>query len=97
MTGRHTQDTVLQLALDVARGMAYMHDQQLCHGDLASKNVLLATAKGSTNGRRRVTAKVADFGEWWRWRMRRGEEWCVVVEEAGCVGLGECLCGRMGR
>jgi serine/threonine protein kinase len=32
---------VLEIATDIARGMAYMHSRGLLHGDLASKNVLL--------------------------------------------------------
>ncbi|XP_044953782.1 serine/threonine/tyrosine-protein kinase HT1-like [Hordeum vulgare subsp. vulgare] len=46
-------ETVLRLALDVARGMEYLHAQGVIHRDLKSHNLLL-------NDEMRV--KVADFG-----------------------------------
>ncbi|VAI56754.1 unnamed protein product [Triticum turgidum subsp. durum] len=48
-----SQGTVLRLALDVARGMEYLHAQGVIHRDLKSHNLLL-------NDEMRV--KVADFG-----------------------------------
>jgi serine/threonine protein kinase len=43
------QDAVLQLLLGVARGMAYLHNHNVCHGDLKAANVLLtAVPEGST-------------------------------------------------
>ncbi|CAD5189976.1 unnamed protein product [Musa acuminata subsp. malaccensis] len=46
-------ETILQLALDISRGMQYLHSQGVIHRDLKSQNLLL-------NDVRRV--KVADFG-----------------------------------
>jgi serine/threonine protein kinase len=44
---------VVELALDVARGLAYLHSQKIAHRDVKTENMLLDT-------QRRV--KIADFG-----------------------------------
>jgi len=38
------QVSVLRVALDVARGMQYLHQHKICHGDLTSNNVLLCSS-----------------------------------------------------
>ncbi|MEW5298139.1 MAG: hypothetical protein WDW36_001292 [Sanguina aurantia] len=47
---------VLSVALDIARGMEYVHGMCVCHGDLSAGNVLLHKDHDI------LTAKVADFG-----------------------------------
>ena len=46
----------LQLALDIAHGMEYLHNNGMLHRDLNSKNCLLRKKE------KRYTAVVADFG-----------------------------------
>lgn len=50
---------IIQTCMDIARGMKYLHDNKVVHGDLKCDNVLLQRAAGSSRG---FTAKVADFG-----------------------------------
>ncbi|GLC35900.1 hypothetical protein PLESTF_001237900 [Pleodorina starrii] len=47
--GRRQVDLVaiLSLALDISRGLAYLHNQGIVHGDLKAENVLLVTRGGA--------------------------------------------------
>ncbi|GIL62465.1 hypothetical protein Vafri_16694 [Volvox africanus] len=56
---------LLDVAMDVARAMAYLHSKSIVHSDLKSRNVLLKSVSGNpaSLGRRcSVIAKVSDFG-----------------------------------
>lgn len=66
LKGYYTDDSGLVLiqalllrARDVARGMEYLHNCHVCHGDLKCENVLLVTDEEDPYGH---MAKVADFG-----------------------------------
>lgn len=51
---------IIQTCMDIARGMKYLHDNNVVHGDLKCDNVLLQRAAATQRG---FLAKVADFGE----------------------------------
>ena len=57
-TSERDYRSILHTALDIARGMCYMHSLHYLHGDLSSNNVLLV----STENHRHWVAKVSDFG-----------------------------------
>lgn len=46
-------DRACSTALQISKGMQYLHEHDILHGDLSSNNVLMTTT---------MTAKVADFG-----------------------------------
>ncbi|KNC46206.1 TKL protein kinase, variant [Thecamonas trahens ATCC 50062] len=54
--GRFPPQVAAALALDAARGLAYLHSKGVVHGDMKSPNLLLSGASG------RMRLKVADFG-----------------------------------
>ena len=57
--------TALTLAYDVARGLAYIHDEGIIHGDLKAGNVMLSPRAGSKSEQTDDSAnvaKIADFG-----------------------------------
>lgn len=58
LEGRPVMCAVLETALEVARGMQYLHSHDVLHGDLSSNNVLLVSADNP----RGFEAKVTDFG-----------------------------------
>ncbi|KAG1681382.1 hypothetical protein FOA52_007430 [Chlamydomonas sp. UWO 241] len=50
---------VLSTLLDVARGMAYLNEHHIIHGDLKPDNVMLVCSSATSVG---MTAKIIDFG-----------------------------------
>jgi hypothetical protein len=50
---------VLLTAMDIASAMVHMHCENIIHGDLKARNILLKTSATDARG---FTAKVADFG-----------------------------------
>lgn len=58
--GRWPWSEVLDLAIQVTRGLKYAHDQGIIHRDLKPANLLLAV--GEDNGAGKFQVKIADFG-----------------------------------
>jgi Protein tyrosine and serine/threonine kinase len=58
-TGKPDMLSVLETALDIARGMEYLHRFNVIHSDLSSNNVLLSSSSKDGRG---FIAKVTDFG-----------------------------------
>eukprot|EP00930_Biecheleria_cincta_P042351 TRINITY_DN29134_c0_g2_i1.p1 TRINITY_DN29134_c0_g2~~TRINITY_DN29134_c0_g2_i1.p1 ORF type:complete len:461 (+),score=75.23 TRINITY_DN29134_c0_g2_i1:55-1437(+) len=50
---------VLDILAEISRGMNYLHDRLIIHGDLTSKNVL---TQQNTAAAKKFTCKVCDFG-----------------------------------
>jgi len=72
--GRLGWDTKTALAVDIARGMAYMHGLGHIHRDLKSGNVLITET---------MQAKVADFGSVGRLLSDRREERAMCCDSTG--------------
>lgn len=49
----------MQIAEDVGKGMSYLHERNIIHGDLSAKNILLQTMASSESN---AIAKICDFG-----------------------------------
>ena len=47
----------MSLCLDIAKGLTFLHQHDICHRDLCDDNILLVLT-----GRETPTAKIADFG-----------------------------------
>jgi PAS domain-containing protein len=52
-------EAILMTAREIAAGMAYLHGDNILHGDLTAGNILLVS---SPKDRRQFSAKIADFG-----------------------------------
>lgn len=53
---QYQYNDILKIALDVAKGMQYLHSKRIIHRDLNPRNILIFNGKTKT-------AKVTDFGE----------------------------------
>jgi eukaryotic-like serine/threonine-protein kinase len=68
--GRWHWSEVIDLAIQVVRGLKYAHDQGIIHRDLKPANILLATTNGKSDeaaakdvdAESHMVAKIADFG-----------------------------------
>ena len=58
-SGHPDMRKIVSVALDIALGMRYLHDNKIIHGDLTTPNVLMKSSKLDGRG---FVAKVADFG-----------------------------------
>jgi serine/threonine protein kinase len=56
ITCNNLQSHILQVATDIAAGMAHVHSRNIVHGDLTPANVLLKSSPGADSG---YIAKVA--------------------------------------
>ncbi|GAX79342.1 hypothetical protein CEUSTIGMA_g6784.t1 [Chlamydomonas eustigma] len=52
-------EAILDTAIDIARGMAHLHQRNIVHSDLKPRNVLLMSSSKDSRG---IVAKVSDFG-----------------------------------
>mmetsp|Transcript_3174 Transcript_3174/g.6408 ORF Transcript_3174/g.6408 Transcript_3174/m.6408 type:complete len:422 (-) Transcript_3174:1134-2399(-) len=70
-SAKQKEKIVCSVALDIARGLEYLHFQDIIHGDLSSNNVLLQKRNDDTESDNtwNLTAKVNDFG---RAKYRQG-------------------------
>ncbi len=64
--GRWHWSEVLDLAIQVVRGLKYAHDQGIIHRDLKPANILLSSTNGKSESEsdaaQHTVAKIADFG-----------------------------------
>lgn len=60
---------IIQLAIDMAVGMAHVHSRNIVHGDLTPTNVLMKINRMTDS---QFSAKVADFGL--SWKLASGQE-----------------------
>ena len=78
-------ERIVRISIDVAKGLEYMHSEDIIHGDLSSSNVLLTRAKCSTNDactdqECNIVAKVNDFG-----RSRFQSAKSIITNSIGTV------------
>ncbi len=79
---------LLPLALDIARGMLYIHSAGVCHGDLKLANVMLAKAPAATAAAAGTSAAGAGSGPGYAVPVPEPrslrKSWVAKVCEGGC-------------
>ena len=71
------EGSLLVLATDVARGMAYLHKQSVLHCDLKPANILISA---------QWVGKVADFGQSWQLEATAATATAAAAEPSGGGG-----------
>lgn len=73
-----TEEEILDIFIDIAKGIKYMHDKNLIHQDIKPENVVLTIEEN------RFVAKLIDFS--FCEKIRKNKEFVIVKSLGGTVG-----------